>query len=133
VGGLLQHARSAPHAEKKPLTHLAPPPLKRNRPEPRQAAASGWALGPWLGSVAATASAALASVQGGAAARAAAPAGGEALYIDRDGNAHLGVNAGDDKAIFHAMRQMQVGGRCYRWGGDGGCGGGSGDSTGVGC
>lgn len=50
------------------------------------------------------------ATQGAAKARQEAPAADGALYIDRDGNAHLGVRAGDDRELFTAMRQMQVGG-----------------------
>jgi len=88
---------------------LPPPPRPPARPEPKEKQpASSWALGPWLGSLTATATAALASVQGSAKARADNGGDGGPLYIDRDGNAHLGVHAGDDKELFTAMRQVQV-------------------------
>lgn len=70
------------------------------------------ALGQYLGT-AADANA-LASVQAAAQAQAkrAAPeaggAGEEVLYMDAEGNVHLGIRPGDDKDIFNAMRQLQA-------------------------
>lgn len=106
----------SPQTPEPPHPCHAPPPLPSFPPpraEPQDKKSSRWALGQWLGDAAA--SEALAAVQAANKAKQAAvpPKGDDSpcLYMDEEGNAHLGVRPGDDREIFNAMRQLQVRGR----------------------
>lgn len=73
---------------------------------PQERKASRWALGKWLGGTMPAAAAAQAQAQ--AQPEAHGDEAQEILYMDDLGHVHLGVNPGDDREIFMAMRQMQA-------------------------